>query len=278
MQNYIKKYEYICTAATETNCGNIVKPHWIIMEKICANCKENKNIEDFTYNSKPNLCTPCAKQYYKDEYVKRRDIHLSNRAKYYAKNKETILEKLKSDENKQKRNARNKERRQTDPSFRISESLKIRIIEVLREHKMDSTSKHIGCTKEELMNWLESQFDENMSWDNYASYWQVDHMIRIKFFDITDREQQLICFNWTNLRPLEKRKNISKFSKILEDDILLHCQILVEFVENNPEYQEYFEKSIWSRFQLEYGNNYEDEDSFKNFLKSIIRIEASNAE
>jgi hypothetical protein len=222
------------------------------------------------------MCSPCVKAKNKEEYQKRREQQLEYRSQYYAKNKVEILTKLKSDEAKEKRNVRLRERRKTDTPFRISESLKIRIIEVLRDHKIDSTSKHIGCTKGFLMEWLESQFDENMTWDNYATYWHVDHVIPIKFFDITNREEQLICFNWTNLRPLEKSKNISKFNKIIEDEILLHCQILVEYINDHPEYQEYFEKSIWSRFQLEYGNNNGNEEDFKTFLKSIIRIEASN--
>jgi hypothetical protein len=222
------------------------------------------------------MCTDCTKAFYKNVYQEKRGEYLAYRKDYYETNKKAILEKMSNEESKKKRNERNRQRRKTDPAWRISESLKVRIIEVLRDHKMDSSSKHIGCTKEQLLRWLEYQFDEHMTWENHADYWHVDHMIPIKFFDVTNRDEQLVCFNWTNLRPYEKSKNVSKFNKILEDDILLHCQILNEFVNDNPEYQEYFEKSIWSRFTLEYGNNYKDDEGFKAFLKSIIRIEASS--
>ena len=265
--------------ATETNCGNIVKSHTnMITMKICSQCNEEKSSEMFGFKSKPKMCTPCAEKWYKQEYQRNREKHLQNRAAYYEKNKEAILATAKSFESKQKRNARLRERRQTDVAFRIVESLKIRIVEVVREHKVDSSSKHIGCTKGFLMEWIESQFDDKMTWENYAIYWHIDHVIPVSFFDITSRSEQLICFNWTNLRPLEKRKNISKFNKIVEDDILLHCQILIDFIDDHTEYQEHFEKSVWSRFQLEYGNNNGNDEEFKTFLKSIIRIEASKAD
>lgn len=243
--------------------------------KTCSECKEDKPIEVFTYKSKANLCEPCAKEYYKNEYQKNRERHISNRALYYEKNKEAILQKMATPEEKAKRNARNKERRKNDPSFAISESLKVRIVEVLRTYKSESSSYLIGCTKRELMSWLEYQFDDNMSWDNYGKYWHVDHVIPISFFDITKKEEQLVCFNWKNLRPLEKGENVSKFNTVDKNIIVEHSKILNEFVDINQEYQKYYENSIWSRISLEYGKNTEDEVDIEVYLKSIIRIEDS---
>lgn len=65
---------------------------------------------------------------------------------------------------------------------------------------------------QQLKEHLESQFDENMNWDNYGSYWEIDHIIPQNLFNITtveDKEFQ-ICWSLKNLRPLEKIANRSR--------------------------------------------------------------------
>lgn len=59
-----------------------------------------------------------------------------------------------------------------------------------------------------------------MNWDNYGSYWEVDHVIPCNSFDIEDNNQQLECFNWKNCRPLEKSLNNKKNDKIIPFVIL----------------------------------------------------------
>ena len=65
---------------------------------------------------------------------------------------------------------------------------------------------------QQLKEHLESQFDENMTWDNYGEYWEIDHIIPQGLFNITnytDREFQ-ICWSLLNLRPLEWKANRSR--------------------------------------------------------------------
>lgn len=63
----------------------------------------------------------------------------------------------------------------------------------------------LGCTKEYLAKHLESKFDENMNWNNYGSYWEIDH--EIELFRCHDVEDFELINHFTNLRPLEKNKN-----------------------------------------------------------------------
>ena len=50
-----------------------------------------------------------------------------------------------------------------------------------------------------------------MSWDNYGrDGWHVDHIRPCASCDLNDEEQQLVCFNWRNLRPMWAAENISK--------------------------------------------------------------------
>lgn len=72
----------------------------------------------------------------------------------------------------------------------------------------------IGCSIEELKQYLEKQFKEGMTWDNYGE-WHIDHIIPCAAFDLTKEEEQLKCFNYTNLQPLWAEENEKKGDKII---------------------------------------------------------------
>ena len=62
---------------------------------------------------------------------------------------------------------------------------------------------------EQLKQHLESQFTPEMSWDNYGSYWEIDHIIPQNTFNIASPEDSdfQICWSLANLRPFEKSLN-----------------------------------------------------------------------
>jgi hypothetical protein len=81
-------------------------------------------------------------------------------------------------------------------------------------------------------------FDDKMTLENYGSYWGVDHIVPLSFFDLTIKENQFKAFNFRNTRPLENIENISKnnrsitqlydtigidiFNKILEKNLTIN--------------------------------------------------------
>lgn len=244
--------------------------------QMCIKCFTSKPIAEFTFPKRKvpigKVCRDCEHAKSKAEYQKRREMHLAYRKEYYEKNKEAILAKTKTEEFKQDRNAKKKLRRQTDIQFRICESLKIRIHEVLKEYKDTSSNYLLGCTKAHIKFWLEYQHNDDVNWNNYAQHWHIDHVIPVSFFDLTIKTEQLMCFNWMNLRPLEKGRNMSKSDSIVQEDILNHIDTIEEFVTINNEYQECYDNSIWPRIKLGYGKNLTDtEEQFCALLESIIR-------
>lgn len=66
-----------------------------------------------------------------------------------------------------------------------------------------------GCSSDELKSHLEAQFTKRMTWDNYGKYWHVDHIRPVASFDISDAEQRAVN-HYTNLQPLEAKKNLAK--------------------------------------------------------------------
>jgi hypothetical protein len=187
---------------------------------------------------------------------------LTYRKHYYQQNRDSILQY--HQDRKSIRNAYKRERRRVDEAFRVSESLKVRVHEVLKEYKDTSSSSLIGCTKQHIKAWLEYQFNRypDISWNNYAEYWHIDHVIPIAFFDITCKEHQRICFHWTNLRPYPKKDNIIKSDNILHNDIKEH----LEFLEQSL-YEGYQTKTDWwQRVKLWYGNNPDCSGDFRKIL------------
>ncbi len=95
-----------------------------------------------------------------------------------------------------------KDKRRTDPNFRVLAVLRTRLNQMVkRENKSASTLFLLGCPVEELRIYLSSKFVEGMSWDNYGQ-WHIDHIKPCAKFDLTKLEEQQKCFHYTNLQPL----------------------------------------------------------------------------
>ena len=122
--------------------------------------------------------------------------------KYYFKNKERLS----------KNNTRNaRERRKTNPSFRILSALRCRMLHALKgKNKSASTMNLLGVKNIEIV-WqrLESLFQDGMTRENHG-VWHIDHITPCTAFDLTDPEQQEKCFHYTNLQPLWALDNIKK--------------------------------------------------------------------
>lgn len=242
--------------------------------KKCINCNVDYPEDEFFYkkNSRTGKkinsvqCKPC--------FVKKVQ---ANKQKYYQANKERVAEYNSSPDIKKRRNIRKKARKQEEPEFKTIESLKARIHEVLKGYKGCSSSSLLNCTREQLYEWLEYNFVDGMSWNNYGTNWHIDHVVPISFFDNTNKDEQYLCFNWSNLRPLLKERNMSKSSKIDEEYILNHYKSIQQFCEIHHGYQISIERCLWQRLELWYGKNPQDDTAFSEQLKRAIRNHASTS-
>lgn len=81
--------------------------------------------------------------------------------------------------------------------------------------KKKGTIKYLGCSIEQIIKWLEFNFDENMTWENRGSYWHCDHTLPIKQFNMENEDEIMVCFNWKNIMPMYAPDNISKSAKIV---------------------------------------------------------------
>jgi hypothetical protein len=83
-----------------------------------------------------------------------------------------------------------------------------------KQGRAQVTSKSIGCSAKELCAWIEKQFADGMNWDNYGTHWHIDHIVPLSHFDLTNLEHRMRANHYTNLRPLEAFKNMSRGNRI----------------------------------------------------------------
>ena len=118
-----------------------------------------------------------------------------------------------------------KHKRATDPAWKIAQSMRARLTSIVKGANMGSMRNFIGCDIGQLRRHLEAQFSKRMNWENHGTYWQVDHILPVASFDHSDRRQILQCWHWSNLAPLEAKKNLAKSDQITKPQmhLLLEC-------------------------------------------------------
>ncbi len=113
-------------------------------------------------------------------------------------------------------------RYQTDIEYNIKHKLRNRVRKALRTasaKKIASTQTLLGCTGLEFKNYIISKFTEGMTEEKLLSgEIHIDHIKPCDKFDLTDPEQQKICFHYTNLQPLWAKDNLIKQAKWSEDE------------------------------------------------------------
>jgi hypothetical protein len=126
---------------------------------------------------------------------------------YYEKNKNRIIKKTTKYKNNKIKNNYNFKLRCLI-SHRIKQALKGNI-------KYSKSSELLGCSLEDAVKHLESQFKEGMTWGNHGvKGWHIDHIKPCASFNLSDPEEQKKCFHYTNLQPLWWHENLSKGDKV----------------------------------------------------------------
>lgn len=155
---------------------------------------------------------------FKKEYQKnyRKNYKWKNRIEYNRIWNEKNREKKRELDRKYAKTTRKeirKKRRETDPKYRLDNNMSSLISTCLRGRKANKKWQDLVNYKiEDLMWHLEKQFDDKMSWENYGSYWWIDHIKprSLFYYDNPEDEEFRQCWALKNLQPLEKIANIKK--------------------------------------------------------------------
>ncbi len=141
---------------------------------------------------------------------------VQNKHEYDIENKEKNATYVKS--RRKEVNAlakvRRKEREQVDLAYKVTNRLRTRLRNALNgSQKAEHTLDLLGCPLDFFLRWIERNFENGMSWDNYGygkDTWHIDHNLPCISFDMTNPEHQKQCFHWTNLFPMWARHNMAK--------------------------------------------------------------------
>lgn len=121
-----------------------------------------------------------------------------------------------NDASRKQANKYRNDKMKTDVQFRLANNLRSYLGQAIKgNYKSGSAVRDLGCTIPELKFYLEGQFKDGMTWDNWSlGGWHIDHKIPLTFFDLTDRDQLLKAVHYTNLQPLWAEENIKKSNKL----------------------------------------------------------------
>lgn len=207
--------------------------------KQCSKCKDSKDFCFFNKNRSKkdgysNQCKSCLK----DNYDKNADnISAKHRAYYsqnksaalarsresYLRKKDSVLEYQKEYKLKNADSIREKARhyvsrkRKTDIEWRLRDLLRKRLKNALKYKKVETSFvRDLGCSISFLKDFIESKFSAGMDWSNHgpkSNQWQLDHIVPLFTFDLTDKDQFLKACHYTNLQPLWYKDHLIKTIK-----------------------------------------------------------------
>ena len=198
-----------------------------INEKICDKCEVNYPISSYRKYNETSIGKTCKKCLNELDKIRKKNLRQKRSETVFVKCEKCQEEKALKCFAKLKKFYKKKICRSCYPNFlteqktewcknehntninyRIKKSLAARLRTVIV--KNDSTMNYIGCNIQYLREWFEYNFTSEMNWDNYGSYWSIDHIIPVCKFELTDEDEKLKCCNWTNLMPVTVKFNSSK--------------------------------------------------------------------
>lgn len=204
--------------------------------KTCICCGSRKTLDSF-YNrkvgskdGKHSYCKDCHNKKNKLSAKKYRETKKYKKwAKehyYHYRRTEKFRKWHREYRRKQRREGGGKEqaqRRKIDshkrenPKYRVDMNMSRAIRAALNGNKAGRTWESlVGYSLFNLVGHLERQFTPEMNWDNYGSYWHIDHKKPRSSFSFNDTNSNEFkkCWSLENLQPMEAIENIKKGNKI----------------------------------------------------------------
>jgi hypothetical protein len=184
----IDKYRKYCENSYSKTCKKCLNE----MDKIRKKNQRQKKVETFLAK-----CEKCNEEKILQDFTKLK--------KFYKKK---ICLSCYPDFLREQKTEWCRNERLTNINYRLKKSLAARLRNVL--NKNDTTMNYIGCNIQYLREWFEYNFTSEMNWENYGSFWSIDHIIPVCKFDLTIEDEKLKCWNWSNLMPVQLLKKVDQ--------------------------------------------------------------------
>jgi predicted transcriptional regulator len=161
------------------------------------------------YESKPE--TKKRKSENHKKWAEQNKEHLNKYIKEYRENNVDKIRKTKRDYQQHLRD--------TDPTYKLISYFRTAIYQVLKESNVEKNKHYFDVlqyTPKQLIDHLELQFTDGMTWENYG-VWHVDHIKPISSFSIVEMgdNEFMKCWCLNNLQPMWGEENIRKSNKVV---------------------------------------------------------------
>jgi len=180
-------------------------------KKTCRGCGTEFIIKFRSkYGYKLGFCLKCAKKQWERD---NRENAIERQKRWLQRNPGYLKQYVRRPEVKSRIYRYLKKLRQENPKFRLDFNMGVAIYQALRDKK---GGRHweilVNYTLNDLIRHLEGQFDNKMNWENYGSYWHIDHIKPRSLFKYIypDDKEFKKCWALENLQPLEKTDNLKK--------------------------------------------------------------------
>jgi len=177
--------------------------------KQCSRCKKILPDKDFykdkrTKSGLYSACKKCFSYWTAKYYREHSEIYKMRSLKQRKENPEKVRKYRRDWERRKMKN---------DFKFRLDKNMRWLIWYSLKKKKAGQKWEElVGYTIDDLIKHLEKQFDDKMNWENYGSYWWIDHIKPRSAFNYKSPKDKEFkeCWALSNLQPLEKITNIKK--------------------------------------------------------------------
>jgi predicted transcriptional regulator len=161
------------------------------------------------YESKPE--TKKRKSENHKKWAEQNKEHLN---KYIKEYREKNIDKIRKTKRDYQQHLRD-----TDPTYKLISYFRTAIYQVLKESNVEKNKHYFDVlqyTPKQLIEHLELQFTDGMTWDNYGE-WHVDHIKPISSFNIIEMgdNEFMKCWCLNNLQPMWGEENIRKSNKVV---------------------------------------------------------------
>lgn len=196
--------------------------------KYCKYCKKSHHDDMFRKNRRK--CKTCELEYGR-RYSK---VHFDTRKKWRLENPDRMksLQEQWYQRNKRKIRDKNKIKYNSDPEIKKRKNIS-RVIQ--GSFKRKGRCKYWNCSYSFLVNWLQYNFDFEMTIETNGTMWHQDHVIpknKFKLIDDNGRPNAKnirLCFSWYNVSPVLGPFNMSKHDEIDIEQLKQHLKQLREF-------------------------------------------------
>lgn len=182
--------------------------------KICKKCGIGKllcefNKDKYSSDGLRYRCRECTSIEYRNYYNNNRDVEIKRQVKYQKNNTENV---------NKKRKERHHIKYTSDILYKLKLNCRNRVKMFLKSQNFNiitnNTFQIVGCSPEELKSYIEKQFKEGMTWENFKhDGWHIDHIIPLSTAK-TEKDVYKLC-HYTNLQPLWCDENYKKSNKLV---------------------------------------------------------------